>query len=173
MKQYLVLEKIIEKEKCDENTYALFVFGSVANCSCNEKSDIDLIKIIKETKKSSGIKNEIVDGIKIGTFSITNEILDHSAKKVPYLLHIIEKAKCIFIRNVDTEKYIEMVHAYFLVNVGVVKLWEEYYKKHAEEKMIYGHEITSINDVWNVLRKNIRMELYKGSSLIVLYLPTR
>ncbi|MCW3981325.1 MAG: nucleotidyltransferase domain-containing protein, partial [Candidatus Bathyarchaeota archaeon] len=66
MKHEQILEQLLVKAKSDHNIVGFLVFGSVATGTHHEKSDIDVITVFRKQKPSSGIKNTVTDGIKIG-----------------------------------------------------------------------------------------------------------
>ena len=153
MKHERILEQLLLKAKNDHNIVGFLVFGSVATGTNHEKSDIDVITIFRKQKPSSGIKNTVTDGIKIGNVFFTHEILTRSVKTVPYLLHPLGNAKLLFDRENMIEPLLKEIKDYFNENPELENAWSRYYKLLKEEKMQFGHEKTTIIDVWNELEK--------------------
>jgi predicted nucleotidyltransferase len=88
--QYLaVLEKITKKLEADDNVLAVLVFGSVADNTYHENSDIDLSIIYKEFSSGFEFSTDVVDGIKVG---YSNGLLSVYQKE-PLFLHI----ECMFL----------------------------------------------------------------------------
>ena len=153
MKHEQILEQLLVKAKSDPNIIGFLVFGSVATGTHHEKSDIDVITILRKQKPSSGIKNTVTDGIKVGNVYFTYEILTHSIDTVPYLLHILGNAKLLFDRENTIKPLLNKINDYFDENPEIENDWNRYYKQFKEEKIKFGHEKTTIIDVWNELEK--------------------
>ena len=153
MKHDQILEKLLADAKRDPNTLGFLVFGSVASGTHHEKSDIDVMTILREHKPSSGIENTVVDGIKVGNIFFTYKVLTHSVGTVPYLLHPLGNARLLFDRENAIEPLLKKINGYFLENPEIEREWDGYYKQLKEEKKQFGYEKTTIIDVWNELEK--------------------
>ena len=153
MKHKQILEQLLLNAKSDHNIIGFLVFGSVATGSHHEKSDIDVITIYRKQKPSSGIKNTVTDGIKVGNIFFTHEILIRSIRTVPYLLHPLGSAKILFDRANMIEPLLKEIKKYFKERPEIENVWSRYYKRLKEEKMKFGYEKTTIIDAWNELEK--------------------
>jgi predicted nucleotidyltransferase len=153
MKHEQILQELLEKAGSDTNTLGFLVFGSVASGTYHEESDIDTMTIVRHNKPSSGIENKIIDGIKVGNIFFTHDILIRSVNTVPYLLHPLGNAKLLFDRESTIKPLLTQITTYFDENSKLEKEWNRYYKQLKEEKAQFGHEKTTIIDVWNELEK--------------------
>jgi predicted nucleotidyltransferase len=99
MKHDQILEQLLFEAKSDQNTLGFLVFGSVASGTHHEKSDIDVMTVLRKQKPSSGIKNTVINEIKVGNIFFTYQVLTHSVSNVPYLLHPLGNAKLLFDRE--------------------------------------------------------------------------
>ena len=153
MKHKQILEQLLLNAKSDHNIIGFLVFGSVATGSHHEKSDIDVITIYRKQKPSSGIKNTVTGGLKVGNIFFTHEILIRSIKTVPYLLHPLGNAKILFDRANMIEPLLKEIKNYFKEKPEIENVWSRYYNRLKEEKMKFGYEKTTIIDAWNELEK--------------------
>ncbi len=153
MKHDKILKQLIEKAKSDPNALGFLVFGSVASGTHHEKSDIDVMTVLREQKPSSGIENTVIDGIKVGNLFFTFQVLTHSVDTVPYLLHPLGNAKLLFDRENTIEPLLEEIKYYFVENPEIEDEWNQHYRRLKEEKIQFGYEKTTIIDVWNELEK--------------------
>lgn len=151
MKQDQILEELLIKAKANKNVLGFIVFGSVALGTHHEKSDIDIIEILRKSTPTSGMENTMIDGIKVGKLFFTYEILSQSIEEVPYLLHILCNAKLLFDRENTIKPLLEKIEYYFEQNGEIVNLWNKYYKQLKAEKEQFGYDKTTIIDVWNEL----------------------
>jgi len=153
MKHDKILKQLLEKAKSDSNTLGFLVFGSVASGTHHEKSDIDVMTVLREQKPSSGIENTVIDGIKVGNLFFTYQVLTHSVDTVPYLLHPLGNAKLLFDRENTIEPLLERINGYFAENPNIKDEWNQHYRRLKEEKIRFGYEKTTIIEVWNELEK--------------------
>ena len=153
MKHEQILQQLLVKAGSDTNTVGFLVFGSVASGTYHEESDIDTMTILRHNKPSSGIENKTIDGIKVGNIFFTHQILTRSVNIVPYLLHPLGNAKLLFDRESTIKPLLKQITTYFDKNPEIEKEWSRYYKQLKEEKAQFGHEKTTIIDVWNELEK--------------------
>ena len=153
MKHETILKKLLAEAESNPNTLGFLVFGSVATGTHNEQSDIDTITVLQKSKPSSGIKNTIIDGIKVGNMFFTYEILTQSTKKVPYLLYPLSNAKLLFDHENTIKPLLKEISKYYDENSEVKNKWINYYKQFKQEKAQFGYEKTTIIDVWNQLEK--------------------
>ena len=151
MKHDQILEQLLAEAKSNSNTLGFLVFGSVALGTHHEKSDIDVITILRNHEPSSGLENIVIDDIKVGNIFFTFEVLTHSVNTVPYLLHILGSAKLLFDRENTIKPLLEKINSYFVENPEMEDEWNRYYKQLREEKKQFGYEKTTIIDVWNEL----------------------
>ena len=149
----IVLKHLLAEAESSPNTLGFLVFGSVATGTHNEKSDIDTLTVLQKSKPSSGIKNTIIDGIKVGNLFFTREILTQSVKTVPYLLYPLANAKLLFDRENTINPLLREIKKYYDENSEVRSKWINYYKQFKQEKAQFGYEKTAIIDVWNELEK--------------------
>lgn len=152
-----VLKKLLEEAKEDPNTIGCLVFGSVAAGTFNEKSDLDVILILKTSKPSSGIKKVMVDDLVVDSLFMTKEVFIKSVKMVPYLLHTLTGAKLLFDREGSIKPLIEKIIHYFRENPKIDNEWKYYIKQSNEIKSETGCRASShgktIIDVWNELER--------------------
>ena len=153
MKHDQILEQLLVEAKSDQNTIGFLVFGSVASGTHHEKSDIDVMTVLRKHKPSSGIKNTVINDIKVGNLFFTYQVLTHSVNNVPYLLHPLGNAKLLFDRENTIKPLLGEINAYFHENPEMEGDWNQYYRQLREEKMQFGHEKTTIIDVWNELER--------------------
>ena len=153
MKHEQILEQLLVKAGSGFNTLGFLVFGSVASGTHHEKSDIDTMTILRNHKPSSGIEKTMINGIKVGNIFFTHEILTRSINTVPYLLHPLGNAKLLFDREKTIKPLLKKITSYFDENPEIKNAWSRYYKQLQEEKKQFGHEKTTIIDVWNELEK--------------------
>jgi len=153
MKHDQILQQQLVKAKSNSNTLGFLVFGSVATGTHHEKSDIDLIIILRNHTPSSGLENIVIDDIKVGITFFTYKVLTHSVNTVPYLLHILVNAKLLFDRENTIKPLLEKITNYFMQNPEIADEWNQYYKQLREEKKQFGYEKTTIIDIWNELEK--------------------
>jgi hypothetical protein len=159
LKHEIILEQLIAQAKNNTNTLGFLVFGSVATGTHTEQSNIDTLTVLQKNKPSSGIKNTIIDGIKVGNMFFTHEILVQSVNTVPYLLYPIVEAKLLFDRENIISPLLSEIKLYFDINSDFRNKWINYYKRFKQEKAQFGYEKTTIIDVWNELEKE-----YTGKS---------
>lgn len=152
-----ILENLTMKAESDPNTLGYMVFGSVANGTHHERSDLDVISILRSHKPSSGINKMVVDGLVVDSLFMTHEVLTRSVSTVPYLLHTLGKAKLLFDRENTVEPLLEEIREYFAENPEIESEWNNYIEQSKEIKLQTGcrasrHGVTII-DVWNELEK--------------------
>jgi predicted nucleotidyltransferase len=152
-----VLKKLLKEVKRDQNTLGYLVFGSVAAGTFNEKSDLDVITILKSSKPSSGIKKILVDDLVVDSLFMTEAVLIKSVNTVPYLLHTLTGAKLLFDREGSIKPLIENIRYYFRENTGIDNEWKNYIKQSNEIKSKTGCRASShgktIIDVWNEIER--------------------
>jgi hypothetical protein len=153
MKHEVVLKQLLAEAESNPNTLGFLVFGSVAIGNHNEQSDIDTLTVLQINKPSSGIKNTIIDGIKVGNMFFTHEILVQSIKTVPYLLYPLANAKLLFDRENTINPLLKKINKYYGEHSEVRNKWINYYRQFKQEKAQFGYEKTTIIDVWNELEK--------------------
>ena len=153
MEHERILEQLLENAQNDQNTLGFLVFGSVASGTHHEKSDIDVITVLRRQKSSAGIEHSEICGIEVGNIFFTFEILAQSVNTVPYLLHVITNAKLLFDREDTIKPLTQRIRNYFVENPEVENEWNKYYNQLKEEKIKFGYDKTNIIDVWNELEK--------------------
>jgi len=72
LKHEIILKQLLEEAESNPNTLGFLVFGSVATGTQTEQSDIDTLAVLRKSKPSSGIKNTLIDGIKVGNMFFTH-----------------------------------------------------------------------------------------------------
>jgi hypothetical protein len=159
MKHEIILNQLLEEAEDNPNIIGFLVFGSVATGTHTEQSDIDTLTVLQKNKPSSGIKNTIIDGIKVGNMFFTHEILVQSVRTVPYLLFPLVETKLLFDRENTINSLLKEINEYFNENSEIRNKWLGYYKQFKQEKGQFGYEKTTIIDVWNELEKE-----YSGRS---------
>jgi hypothetical protein len=156
-KHVQILEKLLEEAKSDPNTLGYMVFGSVASGTYNEKSDLDVITILRSCKPSSRLNKMVVDGLVVDSLFMTHEVLIRSVNTVPYLLYTLGNAKLLFDRERTIEPLIAHIKDYFAENPEIESEWNGYIKQSNEIKLKTGCRAGShgntIIDVWNELEK--------------------
>lgn len=153
MKHDMIVTQLLAEAEGDPNTVGFLLFGSVATGTHRQDSDIDVLTVLRTSRPSSGIENTSRDGIEVGNLYFTYEVLVASVESVPYLVHPLAKAKILFDREGLVTPMLERIRAYFAEHSAIADEWREYYKLLAEEKAEFGHERTTIVDVWNELEK--------------------
>lgn len=153
MKHDRILNRLKAEGETDPNILGFLVFGSVATGTHREDSDIDVITVLRSNRPSSGIRNTMINGIKVGDIFFTYEVLAHSVETVPYLLHPLGDAELLLDREGMIKPLLERIRGYFAENPGKVDEWDLYYQLLGEEKAQFGYEKTTIVDVWNELEK--------------------
>jgi len=153
-----ILKDLHSKARNDPNTLGFLVIGSVATRTHHEKSDIDIITILRKNRPSSGINKSIVDGIIVDNLFFTYKILTESVNTVPYLLHTLVDSKLLFDPENKIRSLIEEVKEYFAKNPEIDGEWKRYYKQSKEVKQqtgcrARGPGANTIVDVWNELEK--------------------
>ncbi len=127
------------------------MFGSVARGTQRDDSDIDVLTVIGPDDVSAGIRNRMVDGIKVGDLFFSRATLVHSVDVVPYLLHPVGEARLLFDRDRTVAPLLARIREYFATRPDIEAEWHAYYRLLKVEKARYGHEKTTIIDVWNEL----------------------
>jgi predicted nucleotidyltransferase len=153
MKHDEIVKQLVADAERNSNILGFLLFGSVASGTHREDSDIDVITILRTSKSTSGINNTSVDGIKVGAFFLTYDVLAHSVETVPYLLHPFGEAKLLFDRDGRIKDLLERISKYYSDHPEIVSEWNSYYEQLKEEKAQFGYEKTTIIDVWNELEK--------------------
>ena len=157
LKHESVLEKLNFKAKNNSNTLGFLVIGSVATKTHNEKSDIDVITILRNQKPSSGIKTMMVDGIIVDSLFFTYDVFVKSVNSVPYLLHTLVDSKILFDRENTIGPLVFEVKEYFAKRPQLVDQWNLYFKQSKDIKLRTGcragNNGKTIIDVWNELEK--------------------
>ena len=154
MKHDKILKHLVSEAENDPNILGFLLFGSLATGTHREDSDIDVISFLEPLKPAWGINNTMLDGIKVGDIFFSYDVMIHSVKTVPYLLHPVADAKLLFDREGKIKPIQETIRDYFANNPKLVAEWNEYYQQLKEEKARYGYEKTTIVDVWNELEKS-------------------
>ena len=153
MKHDEILRRLVAQAEDDLNILGFLVFGSVATSTHHEGSDIDVITVLQTSRPTSGIRNTMIDDVKVGDIFFTHEVLVSGVETVPYLLHPLGSAKLLLDRDGQIKPLLERIRSYFAENPEMVDEWNRYYKLLAEEKVRFGYEKTTIVDVWNELEK--------------------
>lgn len=154
MKHEQVLQELVRDAESDPNILGFLLFGSMAQGTHREDSDIDVISILHTSNPTSGISNKPRDGIKIGNIFFTYTILKQSIDTVPYLLHPLGDAKLLFDRDGQIKPLLERIRLFFADHPEIVNEWNGYYQLLKDEKAQFGYEKTTIVDVWNALEKH-------------------
>lgn len=157
LKHESVLEKLKLKVQKNPNTLGFLVIGSVATKTHNEKSDIDVITILRNQKPSSGIKSMMVDGIIVDSLFFTYNVFVKSVNSVPYLLHTLIDSKILFDPENTIGPLVTKVKDYFGRRPQLVDQWNLYFKQSKDIKLRTGCRASdngkTIIDVWNELEK--------------------
>lgn len=149
MKHDEILCQLVAEAENDPNLVGLLVFGSVAKRTHNEDSDIDIITILKKNEPTSGIVNTHIDGIKIGNVFFTRDVLEHSAKTVPYLLHPLAEARLLYDYDNTLQPLFDELRVFFIDHPEIAGEWNGHYERFRKEKAQFGYEKTNIVEVWN------------------------
>ena len=153
MKHEEILRGLVSDTESNSNVLGFLLFGSVAAGTHHEDSDIDVITILRTNKPASGINNTWVDGIKVGAFFLTYDVLVHSVETVPYLLYPFGEAKLLFDRDGRIKNLLGGIRKYYADHPEIVSEWNGYYTQLRQEKAQFGYEKTTIVEVWNELEK--------------------
>jgi len=153
MKHEVLLTQLISDAETNPNVLGYFIFGSVANGTHREGSDIDVISVRQDRKPTSGITNTDMEGIKVGEMFMTYDIYKHSVENVPYLLYTLVNARLLLDRDGTVAPLQAQLQDYFVDHPEIVAEWEEFDRQFREEKAHYGYEKTTIIEVWNELEK--------------------
>jgi hypothetical protein len=137
--------------RTDPSIAGFLVFGSVARGTHREDSDIDVLTVLASDDTASGIRNRVVEGIKVGDLYFSRATLTHSIETVPYLLHPLGGATLLLDRDGTLGPLLGRIRDYFTVHPEIDAEWQAYYDLLKTEKARYGHEKTTIIDVWNEL----------------------
>lgn len=156
-KHIRVLGGLLEEAKKDPNTLGYMVIGSVARGTHHEKSDIDVISILRSHKPSWGIDKLNVDGLVVDSLYMTQDVFTRSVSTVPYLLHTIVGAKLLYDRDDAVEPLLKEIREYFDDNPEIGEEWVRYFDESKEIKARTGCRASqngkTIIDVWNELEK--------------------
>lgn len=149
------LEKLTAKAEGDPNILGYIVFGSVANGTHHEGSDIDVVSILRSHKPSSGINKLVVDGLAVDSLYMTHDVFAESVRTVPYLLYTLVDAGLLIDREDTVEPLLRELREYFEGNPDIVGEWRRYFEESKEIKEQTGcrarGEGKTIIDVWNEL----------------------
>ncbi|MHA1939871.1 MAG: nucleotidyltransferase domain-containing protein [Candidatus Thorarchaeota archaeon] len=152
-----ILWELLKEAERDPNTLGFMVFGSVANGTYHEKSDIDVISILRSHKSGSGINHLMVDGVVVDSLHMTQEVFNRSVEKVPYLLYTMVGAKLLLDREGTVEPLLKKVRAYFTENPEIEYEWIQYFDESkaikAETSCRAKQDGKTIIDVWNELER--------------------
>ncbi len=156
-KHIRVLGGLLEEAKKDPNTLGYMVIGSVARGTHHEKSDIDVITVLRSHKPSWGIDKMNVDGLVVDSLYMTQEVVKRSVDTVPYLLHTLVDAKLLYDREGAVEPLLEEIREYFDDNPEIGEEWVRYFDESKEIKARTGCRASqngkTIIDVWNELER--------------------
>jgi uncharacterized protein (DUF302 family) len=153
MKHDEIVQNLAAEAENNPNILGLLVYGSVANGTQREDSDLDLMTILQTCKPSSGVKHKTINGIQVGNIFFTYDVLATGVKRVPYLMHPLAKARLLFDRDGRIKPQHERIQSYFAEHPEITAEWDRYIQQLRQEKARYGHELTTIVDVWNELEK--------------------
>jgi predicted nucleotidyltransferase len=146
-----ILSRLVVDAGADASIVGFLVFGSVARGTHREDSDIDVLTVLASDDAASGIRNRMIDGIKVGDLFFSRATLVHSVETVPYLLHPVGEAKLLLDRDGTLDPLLAHIRDYFTAHPDIDAEWQAYYDLLKAEKAKYGHEKTTIIDVWNEL----------------------
>ncbi|MDH4141543.1 MAG: nucleotidyltransferase domain-containing protein [Chloroflexota bacterium] len=151
MKHAEILTRLVADARADPSIVGFLVFGSVARGTHREDSDIDVLTVLAADDVAAGIRNRVTDGIKVGNLFFSRAVLVHSVETVPYLLHPLGEATLLVDRDGTVEPLLAHIRGYFVQHPEIVAEWQAFYDQLQAEKARYGHEKTTIVDVWNEL----------------------
>lgn len=146
-----ILEGLVGDARNDASVVGFLVFGSVARGTQRADSDIDVLTVLASGRAAAGIRNRMVDGIKVGDLYFTRSTLVESIDTVPYLLHPLAEAELLFDRDGSVGPLLVQLRAYFEEHPEIVDEWHAYTEQLRAEKARYGYDKTTIVDVWNEL----------------------
>jgi predicted nucleotidyltransferase len=156
-KHIQVLGELLEEAKNDPNALAYMVIGSVARGTHHERSDIDVITILRSHKPSWGINKMNVDGLDVDSLYMTQEVFTKSVDTVPYLLHTMVDAKLLYDREGAAEPLLRKIREYYDDNPEIEEEWTRYFDESKEVKAQTGCRASqngrTIIDVWNELER--------------------
>jgi predicted nucleotidyltransferase len=151
LKHEEILSRLVVDAEADASVVGFLVFGSVARGTHREDSDIDVLTVLASDDAASGIRNRVVDGIKVGDLFFSRATLVDSVETVPYLLHPVGEATLLLDRDGTLGPLLGRIREYFTAHPDIAAEWQAYYDLLRAEKAKYGHEKTTIIDVWNEL----------------------
>jgi len=146
-----ILERVVNKEKADENLLGILLFGSLAQGTHTWKSDIDLIFIYERYEPESGLVNRFIDGVEVQYFYTTYQALLQNQQAVPYLLHIFYNAKILFDRQGTITPVVNRIEQYFIEHPEVQAEWARLKDLHQVEKRGPACQQTTIIQRWDEL----------------------
>jgi predicted nucleotidyltransferase len=151
--QEVVLDKVVNQMKTDENLLSILLFGSVAAGTHTWNSDIDLIFIYERSEPSSGLVNRFVDGIPVQYFFATLEELVQNQESVPYLLYMFADAKILFDRHGSITPVVEQAKRYFASHPDIEADWFRFKELHHVEKKGPACTQTTIIQRWDEMEE--------------------
>jgi hypothetical protein len=146
-----ILSRLLVDARATPSIVGFLVFGSVARGTHREDSDIDVLTVLASDDARSGIRNRLVDGIKVGDLFFSRATLAESVETVPYLLHPVGGATLLLDRDGTLDPLLARIRDYFVAHPDIEAEWQAYYDLLRVEKAKFGHEKTTIVDVWNEL----------------------
>lgn len=151
LKQYEVLQKVLNQMTADENLLGALLFGSVATETHTWKSDIDLIFVYDTHDPSSGLVDRFVDGVLVQYFYATLDAVVENLETVPYLLHIFCSGQLLYDRDGTVAPVIDEIERYFTAHPEVKREWDRLKDLHQVEKIGSECQQTTILQRWDEL----------------------
>lgn len=103
------LDEFVSQAKVDRYVIAAIVVGSYAQDALWEKSDIDLVLIVDDTKKPLHFECYTVDDIQINTWIYTRQHFKHAYEAIPgsnNFLSFLTNANFLFCKDSTLETYV-------------------------------------------------------------------
>ncbi|GEM_PF-5083678 len=146
-----VLNKKCDELKKDSGVLGFYLIGSMVKGTATENSDID-IEIIYSSRKNYELKDEFIDGIKIGLGLDSLNGFIEECENNPQNAYIVLNSKILYDPKRIIFKHIKKVKAFFKKNPKILQYWEENYteyqklKKATKSRKTYFDVIKELNE---------------------------
>lgn len=148
------LERILSKKsgelKKDSNVLGFYLIGSMARGTATKNSDID-IEVIYSSRKSYKLKDEFIEGTKIGLGLDSLNGFIEECEEHPENAYILLNSKILYDPKGVIFRYTKKVKAFFKMNPEILKYWEENYaeyqrlKKAKKSRKTYFDAVKELN----------------------------
>lgn len=153
-----ILKSKSNELKQDPDVIGFFLIGSMVNGTANENSDID-IEIIYSSRKKYELKDEFIDGIKIGLGLDSLKGFIEECENHPQNAYIVLNSKILYGPKGFIFDGIKKVKVFFKKNPKILKYWEENYKEYQKLKKLKKSKKTYFDVVKELNEKIKRREI--------------